>query len=85
MNPPPGGSLPLRGRWTGRSPGRMREKQAKSEKQSTLNGSVFPFNVDCLVIGVQPLIRHALRRATFPVGEGCLTAGAALFQSVLDL
>ena len=23
-----------------------------------------------------PLIRHALRRATFPVGEGCLPAGA---------
>ena len=36
-----------------------------------MNGSVFPFNVACLVIGVRPLIRHALRRATFPVGEGC--------------
>ena len=40
-----------------------------------MNGSVFPFNVACLVIGVRPLIRHALRRATFPVGEGCLRRG----------
>ena len=28
-----------------------------------------------LVIGVRPLIRHALRRATFPVGEGDLRRG----------
>ena len=35
----------------------------------------FPFNVACLVIGVRPLIRHALRRATFPGGEGVLPAG----------
>ena len=27
------------------------------------------------MIGVRPLIRHALRRATFPVGEGDLPAG----------
>ena len=27
--PPPGGSLPLRGRWTGRSPGRMRGNNRK--------------------------------------------------------
>ena len=40
-----------------------------------MNGSVFPFNVACLVIGVRPLIRHALRRATFPVGEGDLRRG----------
>ena len=32
-----------------------------------------------------PLIRHALRRATFPVGEGDLPARDALFQSVLNL
>ena len=25
--------------------------------------------------GLEPLIRHALRRATFPAGEGCLPAG----------
>ena len=29
----------------------------------------------CLVTGVRPLIRHALRRATFPVGEGDLRRG----------
>ena len=34
---------------------------------------------------VRPLIRHALRRATFPVGEGFLPAGDFLFQSVLNL
>ena len=56
-------------------PGPDEGKQPKSEKQATLNGSVFPFNVDCLVIGVRPLIRHALRRATFPVGEGDLRRG----------
>ena len=43
-----------------------------------MNGSVFPFNVACLVIGVRPLIRHALRRATFPVGEGDLRRGRSL-------
>ena len=36
----------------------------------------FPFNVSCLLIWMRPLIRHALRRATFPVGEGDLPAGA---------
>ena len=27
--------------------------------------------------GLEPLIRHALRRATFPAGEGCLRRGKA--------
>ena len=56
-------------------PGPDEGKQPKSEKQATLNGSVFPFNVACLVTGLRPLIRHALRRATFPGGEGDLPAG----------
>ena len=31
-----------------------------------------------------PLIRHALRRATFPVGEGCLRRGLVHRGTVLD-
>ena len=50
-----------------------------------MNGSVFPFNVACLVIGVRPLIRHALRRATFPVGEGDLPAGEGYLAGEGDL
>ena len=82
MNAPPPVGSPRRrspsptGKVDRAQPGTDEGKQPKSEKQATLNGSVFPFNVACLVIWVRPLIRHALRRATFPVGEGFLPAGA---------
>ena len=56
-------------------PGPDEGKQPKSEKTGHVERKCSPFNVACLVIGVRPLIRHALRRATFPVGEGCLPAG----------
>ena len=99
-------------------PGPDEGKQPKSEKQATLNGSVFhsmvpvsllgcdpssvtPYGVPpspwgkatsggglgwralCLIGGFFPLIRHALRRATFTVGEGFLPAGAASGEGVL--
>ena len=34
--------------------------------------------------GLRPLIRHALRRATFPVGEGFLPAGAFPAKKFID-
>ena len=40
-----------------------------------MNGSVFHSTWPVSLFGVRPLIRHALRRATFPVGEGDLPAG----------
>ena len=56
-------------------PGPDEGKQPKSEKQATLNGSVSHSTWPVSLFGVQSLIRHALRRATFPVGEGDLPAG----------
>ena len=40
-----------------------------------MNGSVFHSTWPVSLFGVRPLIRHALWRATFPVGEGDLPAG----------
>ena len=57
-------------------PGPDEGKQPKSEKQATLNGSNFHPMWPVSLFGCGPLIRHALRRATFPVGEGDLPAGA---------
>ena len=42
-----------------------------------MNGSVFHSTWPVSLFGVRPLIRHALRRATFPVGEGDLPAGTS--------
>ena len=57
-------------------PGPDEGKQPKSEKQATLNGSNLHPMWPVSLFGCGPLIRHALRRATFPVGEGDLPAGA---------
>ena len=57
-------------------PGPDEGKQPKSEKQAPLNGSNFHPMWPVSLFGCGPLIRHALRRATFPVGEGDLPAGA---------
>ena len=53
----------------------MRGNDRKVKKRGHVERKCFPFNVACLMIGVRPLIRHALRRATFPVGEGDLRRG----------
>ena len=57
-------------------PGPDEGKQPKSEKQAPLNGSNLHPMWPVSLFGCGPLIRHALRRATFPVGEGDLPAGA---------
>ena len=57
-------------------PGPDEGKPPKSEKQATLNGSNLHPMWPVSLFGCGPLIRHALRRATFPVGEGDLPAGA---------
>ena len=56
-------------------PGPDEGKQPKSEKQAPLNGSNLHPMWPVSLFGCGPLIRHALRRATFPVGEGDLPAG----------
>ena len=57
-------------------PGPDEGKQPKSEKQAPLYGSNLHPMWPVSLFGCGPLIRHALRRATFPVGEGDLPAGA---------
>ena len=44
-------------------------------KQATLDGKRFRSTWPVFDFSWVPLIRHALRRATFPVGEGDLPAG----------
>ena len=49
--------------------------RAKITKQATLNGKRFRSTRSFLTFRLFSLIRHALRRATFPVGEGDLRRG----------
>ena len=75
MKAPAGGRLPPRGRWTGRSPGRMRGAAPKKTKQATMNRERFHSTwpvFDFSVVFPHP---SRLRRATFPVGEGFLRRG----------
>ena len=76
MKAPAGRSPSPTGKVDRAQPGPDEGKQPKSEKQAPLNGSNLHPMWPVSLFGCGPLIRHALRRATFPVGEGDLPAGA---------
>ena len=82
--PPPGGRLPLRGRWTGQSPGRMRGNNLTvlklfDEWQSFIlerNRKVSLFDgVDFVRLACCPSSVRACGPATLSVGEGFLRRG----------
>ncbi len=84
--PPPGGRLPLRGRWTGQSPGRMRGNNLTvlkifDEWQSFIlkrNRKVSLFDgVGFVRLACCPSSVRACGPATLSVGEGFLRRGAA--------
>ena len=65
-------------------PGPDEGKQPKSEKQATLNGSVFHSMVPVSLLGCDPSSVRAFGPATFPVGEGDLRRGLGMAGALLD-
>ena len=84
LPPPAGRKPPLRkGRWQGEAltEGSIRlDVLTKPGSTGTLGRSLSQPGADSSLYAREPpLIRHALRRATFPVGEGCLRRGITVY------